>query len=326
MIVTHNNWPDLELAVQSALNQSYRAIEVIVVDNDSSDDTAGYLSDLFGNRIRYLKQENTGEGGGRNAGLRLAQGEFVQFLDGDDLLAPDKIEKQMAVFANFSDVDIVYGDVRQFQTAAGPASFVDWDTTDQEDMLATLLSPSGNGGGLLPDSMLFRREALDRVGSWAEDPPLSGQAGHVNSGVDQDYWLRAAWSGCRFKYCAGSLCFYRRRSGQITADRLAAVRGMEPPLTRALSYITTEPYRSALLKRLAHLLIFLAVSDPTQSVKNALARLRKARALDSKSITAPAYVVATVIIVLRIGPALFTSGMGPIRRLAAKLIGMRRNQ
>jgi glycosyltransferase involved in cell wall biosynthesis len=324
VIVAHNNWPDLELAVQSALNQSYRAIEVIVVDNGSTDDTAGHLANVFGDRIRYVGQANTGEGGGRNAGFRLARGEFVQFLDGDDLLAPDKIEKQVAMFETIPEIDIVYGDVRQFQTAAGPASFVDWDTKDHEDMLATLLSPSGNGGGLLPDSMLFRREALDRVGQWTEDPPLA-KGGHVNSGVDQDYWLRAAWAGCRFKYCPGSLCFYRRRSGQLTADPLAAVRGMEPPLTKAQSYITREPYRSALARRLAHLLMFLAISDPTQSVRDALGRLRKAHALDPKFVTAPAYGIAATVIALRIGPLFFAGGLGPLRRLATKLMGMNSN-
>jgi glycosyltransferase involved in cell wall biosynthesis len=323
VIVTHNNWPDLELAVQSALNQSYRAIEVIVVDNGSTDDTARHLSEVFGERIRYVGQANTGEGGGRNAGSRLARGEFVQFLDGDDLLAPDKIEKQVAVIERTPEIDIVYGDVRQFQSAAGPASFVDWDTEDHEDMLATLLSPSGNGGGLLPDSMLFRREVLDQVGQWTEDPPISGKRGHANSGVDQDYWLRAAWAGCRFKYCQGSLCFYRRRSGQITSDPLASVRGMEPPLTRAQSYITREPYRSALSRRLAHLLMFLAVSDPTQSVHDALTRLRKARAVDPEFVTAPAYAIAAMVIAMRIGPLLFAGGMGPLRRLATKLMGMR---
>lgn len=323
VIVAHNNWPDLELAIQSALNQSYRAIEVIVIDNSSTDATARHLPELFGERIRYVRQPNTGEGGGRNAGFRLARGEFVQFLDGDDFLAPDKIEKQVAVFAGTPEVDIVYGDVRQFQTAAGPASFVDWDTSDHDDMLATLLSRSGNGGGLLPDSMLFRREALARVGEWVGDSPRIEGAAHAYGGVDQDYWLRAAWSGCRFRYCPGSLCFYRRRSGQLTSDPLAALRGMEPPLIRAHSYVTREPYRSTVSRRLAHLLMLLALSDPKQSVQDSLKRLRNAREVCPELVTSPAYAIAKVVIVLKIGPFLFGSWMKPIRRAAVKAMRMK---
>ena len=150
VIVAHNNWPDLELAIQSALHQSYTKIEVIVVDNSSRDATEQEVPKIFGNRIRYVRQPNTGEGGGRNAGMRLAAGEFVQFLDGDDCLAPDKVEKQIAVLNVAPEVDVVYGDVRQFQTSAGRANWEDWDTADHPDMLATLLSFTGNGGGSYP--------------------------------------------------------------------------------------------------------------------------------------------------------------------------------
>ena len=319
VITAHNNWPDLELAIQSALNQSYRTIEVIVVDNSSTDATAQRVPEVFGESVRYVQQPNTGEGGGRNAGFSLAHGDFVQFLDGDDLLAPDKIEKQVELFTSMPEVDIVYGDVRQFQTAAGQASFVDWDSGDHEDMLATLISPSGNGGDLLPDSVLFRREVLERVGQWLESSPLLIDTGNAYCGADQDYWLRAAWAGCRFKHCPGALCFYRRRFGQLSSDARASARGMELPLTRAQSYVTKEPYRSAIAKRLAHYLLIMALADPKQSINDSFAKLTKARELSPEIVTWPAYAIACVAIRLRIGPFLFGSWMKPIRTIAKKL-------
>ena len=183
VIVAHNDWPDLELAIQSALCQSYPKIEVIVVDNSSRDSTEQQVQGLFGNRITYVRQPNTGEGGGRNMGMRLAAGEFVQFLDGDDFLAPDKVEKQIAVLKAAPEVDIVYGDVRRFQTSAGRANWEDWDTADYPDMLATLLSFDGNGGGLIPDSLIFRRGALELIGPWVENPPSSDGAIHPYVGL-----------------------------------------------------------------------------------------------------------------------------------------------
>ena len=114
IIVCYNNWPDVELAVESALYQSYRPVEVIVVDNSSTDATPVEVPKRFGNSIRYIRQPNRGDGGGYNAGMRAASGEFVQFLDGDDFLATNKIAKQVEMFRADPAVDIVYGDVRFF--------------------------------------------------------------------------------------------------------------------------------------------------------------------------------------------------------------------
>ena len=115
------------------------------------------------------------------------------------------------------DVDVVYGDARQFQSAAGSTSWEDWDGRDYPDMLATLLSPDGNGCGLVVHSLIFRRRALELVGPWNENPAISDGAVTTNM-ADQDYWLRAAWAGCKFRYCPGSLCFQRRRSGQLSSN------------------------------------------------------------------------------------------------------------
>jgi glycosyltransferase involved in cell wall biosynthesis len=273
VIVAHDNWPDLQLAIQSALHQSYRPIEVIVVDNSSTDATSTLVPELYGGQLCYLRQPNTGEGGGRNTGFRLAKGDFVQFLDGDDFLAPDKVEKQVAMLMAAPGVDVVYGDVRQFQTDAGPASWEDWDNQDYEDMLATLLSPEGNGAGLIPTSVIFRRSALERVGPWIESAPNSSP--HVGS--DQEYWLRAAWSGCRFRYCPGSLSLYRRRSRQLSSNPHDRLRTVEAAFACARTYITEEPYRSVLARRFAHILFYLAVSDRQLDRSTARAKLEEAR-------------------------------------------------
>jgi GT2 family glycosyltransferase len=278
---------------------------------------------MFGSRITYVRQPNTGDGGGRNTGMRLAVGEFIQFLDGDDFLAPDKVEKQVAALNAAPDVDVVYGDVRQFQTSAGRADWEDWDTQDHPDMLATLLSPQGNGGGLLPHSLLFRRRALEIVGPWVENLP-SPDGPVITNLSDQDYWLRAAWSGCRFRYCPGSLCFYRRRSGQFSSNLRTMVRGTEPILTRARQYITAEPYRTSVSKRLGHVLFYLAVSEREPDLSVSLARLRKAREVSPGLVTFPAFALGAILVVTRLGPSVFSNWLKPIRKLASMLLGMRK--
>src|SRR3974390_844203 len=112
VITAWNNWPDLEMAIESALNQSYRPLEVIVVDNSSSDATPEEVSRRFGSRVRYVCQPNRECAGAHNTGFSLASGEFIQFLAGDDVLAPNKIAKQMEIFKANPELDIVYGDIR----------------------------------------------------------------------------------------------------------------------------------------------------------------------------------------------------------------------
>jgi glycosyltransferase involved in cell wall biosynthesis len=323
IIVAFNNWPDLELAIQSALHQSYKNIEVIVVDNWSTDETAQLVPKLFADRVTYIRQANTGDGGGRNTGVRVSQGEFVQFLDGDDFLAPDKVEKQIAMLRALPEVDAVYGDVRQFQTSAGAATWVDCDTQGCPDMLATLLSPHGNGAGLVVHSLIFRRRALDLTGAWIENLPVSD--GPVLASMsDQDYWLRAAWSGVRFRYCQGSLCFQRRRSGQLSSNRHAVLAGLEQVFTSAWTYITREPYRTAVSRRLSHLLFYLAVSDKQSSREASLARLRKARTVDIQFLTKRIYAVGWLLIVTGVGPFIFGRWLKPVRSLGALLAGAKR--
>ena len=148
VICAYNNWPDLELAIHSALHQSYQPIEVIVVDNSSTDATQEEVPRLFGGAVRYIRQPNTGDSGAYNTGMRIAKGEFLQFMDGDDFIAPNKIEKQMAMFRANPMADIVYGDTRRFQSLPGlvQRQWRDVDMEDYDDILAVLDAFGGISG------------------------------------------------------------------------------------------------------------------------------------------------------------------------------------
>jgi len=265
VIVAHNNWPDLSLAIASALNQSYKPVEVIVVDNASTDETPQAVRERFESGVRYIRQqENLYDGGGYNAGLKVAAGEYVQFLDADDFLAADKIQLQVRAFREHPEADIVRGCYRRYRLSPGRADWEDRDLPQIGDMLATLIQGDCAAAGLLVHNVLFRRRALEKIGPWDEDIV----------GVDLDYFLRAAWSGCRFADCPEALCFYQVRPGQMSEIRPAQRHNREKTLAKALTYVTTEPYRSGIAEKLAWLRFYDALSSSRLPRRERVVKLR----------------------------------------------------
>jgi len=241
VIVCHNDWPHLELAIESALCQSHQPIEVIVVDNDSSDDTEREIRSRFMDRVRYIKQANVGAAGGRNAGFAAAQGQYIQLLDGDDVLAPNKIAIHVEHLERHPEIDIAYGEFRTFRSTPDvPAdSLFDIDTGDYPDMKQLLL---GRCPGP-PIIFMFRKSVVDRVGLQAEDVFYE----------DYEYWIRCAFAGCQFARTPGAWAFYRRRFGQKSEKMIRAALAELDVLRRARTYVHEEPYRKQLAEKVSRL-------------------------------------------------------------------------
>jgi len=252
-----------------------------VVDNGSTDETAVEVPKRFTDAIRYIRQANMGPGGGYNTGLREAAGQFIQFLDGDDFLSPGKIAKQLEVFRQRPEVDIVYGDVRYFQSEPRvERNWKDVDLEDYPDFLAALVKPDHKDLNI--GALLHRRRALDKTGEWDETLEV----------VDYDYWLRAAWKGCRFQYCPNCLTFCRIHPTQVTANKQTYLRGFETVWMKALGYITEEPYRSQVQSSLARTRLRMAIELEDLSAWGALQKLAQARRTKPQSIPLPAYTLA----------------------------------
>lgn len=96
VIPAYNRAKVIRRAIESCLNQTYKDIEVIVVDDGSSDGTKEVIATIDDNRLRYVYQDNAGACAARNRGIELAQGEYIAFQDSDDEWHADKLEKQMA--------------------------------------------------------------------------------------------------------------------------------------------------------------------------------------------------------------------------------------
>lgn len=116
IIAAYNCASTIAAAVESCLNQTYADTEIIVVDDGSTDATATALQG-FGSRIRVIRQANGGLASARNTGARAATGEFVAWMDGDDLAMPDRLAIQVAALVALPDVVLVSTDFSAFTVA-----------------------------------------------------------------------------------------------------------------------------------------------------------------------------------------------------------------
>ena len=208
----------LAQAVESVLRQTHREIEVVVID-DGSTDTTPEVAQSFGDRIKYVRQDNAGLPAARNRGLQESTGEYVSFLDSDDFFQPDKIERQARLLDADAALGFVYCDVVMVDEA-GQALADGYSVTASGRRLSGDIFPSLMLGGYFPPhTVLIRRRVLESVGNF--DPELGGHA-------DYDLWLRVAGAGHRAGYVDEKLASYRNhgdsmsKDGQHMADTRAA--------------------------------------------------------------------------------------------------------
>ncbi|NUN50738.1 MAG: glycosyltransferase family 2 protein [Candidatus Brocadiae bacterium] len=108
VIPTYNRAAMVCVAIDSALAQTFRDQEVVVVDDGSTDGTAEVLAARYGDRIRYLRQENAGSAAARNHGVREARGELIAFLDSDCVWVPEKTALQVGYLDAHPEMAMVY--------------------------------------------------------------------------------------------------------------------------------------------------------------------------------------------------------------------------
>lgn len=152
IITVYNGENYLSEAIQSVINQDYPHIDTIIIDDGSTDGSRG-VAQQFVPPVQYYYQNNTGIAAAKNHGIELSKGDFLAFLDADDLWTKNKIQQQMKVFNEDPTLDIVFSHVKQFHSSELSVE------EKQKIWCSDELMPGISGG-----TMLIKRESFFKVG------------------------------------------------------------------------------------------------------------------------------------------------------------------
>lgn len=172
LIPTYNRAAFVTQAIDSVLDQDFRDREIVVVDDGSTDDTPRLLA-AYGDRIRYVRTENRGVAAARNTGMALARGEYLCYLDSDDLYHPAKLAVQAAFLDANPDVGMVYTEFSAFDDERGT-----WSEYHLRDYHASA----------------YRRGGLEYDDLFDDGRPLAA-AGIPAAAIPAGWETRQAWSG-----------------------------------------------------------------------------------------------------------------------------------
>jgi glycosyltransferase involved in cell wall biosynthesis len=196
-------------AVESVIAQTFSDWELLIINDGSSDDTLKQVANFDDQRIKVLSQLNKGVASARNAGLDVATGEFIAFLDSDDLWLPSKLEKQLKVFTSYgSEVGLVYTKYRGFTDNASDSHSLGFDgiellSNDYYSLLVMDYIPTL--------TVMIRSNIVEHVGLFRED---------LRGVEDWDFWIRIKKS-YELKKINEELALYRISPFSLSGNKIS---------------------------------------------------------------------------------------------------------
>ena len=224
IVPAYNAERTIKETINSVQNQTFYDLEIIVIDDGSTDRTLEILASISDDRLKIFSYENSGVCVARNRGISHASGEFIAFVDADDLWEADKLEAQSIALKQDPTADIAYSWTYFFYEQTGekvpghPAYF-------EGDVYPDLLQQNFIANG---SNILARRKAIDRVGGF--DPTFPHCA-------DWDYYLRLA-ACCKFALVRKHQIVYRQSTTSMTSTKLEEIE-------RQCLSMLTKAYQSA---------------------------------------------------------------------------------
>lgn len=196
----------IQETIHSAIHQTYKNTEIIVVDNGSTDNSMNLIQHLSG-QIQILTQKVPGASAARNLGIKNASGEFIQFLDADDILHPDKIVNQVNQLKNEPWDTLSFGKWIRFFQIPEEGTYQTQKIDKNYPEPYKLLKEIWNGKGMVqPGAYLASKRLILKAGLWNES---------LNLNDDGEYFCRVILASSKIQFCETSTVYYR--SGLINS-------------------------------------------------------------------------------------------------------------
>lgn len=200
LVAAYNAEPWIAETLTSALNQTWQNVEIIVVDDGSTDRTVEIAQQFASAQLTVIRQANQGQSAAENQALQSAQGDFIQYLDADDLLAPDKIERQIDRLKRSDSGCVAACEWARFYQSPDQAQFVAQPLWADFKPVDWLVYAWENHWMMHGASWLIPRSIADRAGLWTEELSL------IN---DFDYFSRVLLASTGIQFCRGAKTYYR---------------------------------------------------------------------------------------------------------------------
>ncbi|WP_103027259.1 glycosyltransferase family 2 protein [Salinibacter altiplanensis] len=219
LIPCYNSEAHLEETIESALRQTWSNCEIIVVDDGSTDDSLEVARTYEGRRVRVIAQSNQGAPAARNRALEAAMGEYIQYLDADDLLHPRKIEAQVTALRKRTPKTLGVCSTVYFQDGEMPEEgrrakgdeHIPWLTSeDPVQWLINLWMPRRGWGMVQTGAWLVPRDVAEEAGPWDEQ---------LTRDQDGEYFTRVVLTSSGIQYVGEGCVYYRNHDGmRVSAD------------------------------------------------------------------------------------------------------------
>ncbi len=220
IIPAYNVEKYIQSAIESVLGQTLQDFEIIVVDDESPDQSAQIVKSIADSRIRLVQQKNKGLPGARNAGIRVARGQYLAFLDGDDAWRPEKLQRQLAHLTRHPGVGLSFTRSEFMDHTGNPMGVFQMAKVTNISFLDLICTnPVGNGS-----SPMMRRSLIDDL-AFIKNPEQNAECWYFDedfrNGEDIECWTRvAALTHWKIEGLGEPLTLYRINASGLSADIL----------------------------------------------------------------------------------------------------------
>ena len=210
IVPNYNGGNTIEECINSVLNQTYQNFEIIVVDDGSTDNSIEILRKYTNENIKIIYQPNKGASSARNHGIKYATGDYIQFLDADDTLSPNKIESQIQIFKklNYDENIVVFG--KWAKLGCTPAKI----NKNQKSVWHSYNNPTDilidfalNNCCLPPNTYLIHKNIIIKAGLWNES---------LSRNDDGEFIARILDCASTLYFCEESISFYRSTPNSLS--------------------------------------------------------------------------------------------------------------